>query len=206
MQYSPQHIIYDALKRSLDYPGLVKVFGSNLSHSLRASVKIVDDKGEVILNIEPREALSEELESVVLPIVLSGERTGGLELRRKEAFEENELKYGELLSSFITLVLLGIENSRSKNSDVKAALGTLSYSELEAIIHIADELPDLEGLLIAKKIAAEHNLGRSAIVNGLRKLESAGLIEARSLGVKGTYIKILNEQLITELDKFNKRR
>ena len=40
---------------------------------------------------------------------------------------------------------------------------------------------------------------RSVIVNALRKFESAGVIESRSLGMKGTYIKILNEKLKEEL-------
>jgi len=34
----------------------------------------------------------------------------------------------------------------------------------------------------------------------LRKLESAGVIDARSLGMKGTYIKILNDYLYEELE------
>jgi len=38
-------------------------------------------------------------------------------------------------------------------------------------------------------------------VNALRKLESAGIIESRSLGMKGTYLKVLNQQFIKELEK-----
>jgi len=206
MQHSLQYTIYDAIRRSEDYPGLIKVLGADLSSNLQATVRIVDDKGAAVLHIEPPGVINGKLESVVLPIVLSNDRTGGLELKREQAFNEEELKHGELISSFLTLVLLGIEYNRPKSSDIKAALSVLSYSELDAVIHVVGELPELEGLLIAKKIADKHNLGRSAIVNGLRKLESAGLIETRSLGVKGTHIKILNEQLIVELDKFNKRR
>ena len=41
----------------------------------------------------------------------------------------------------------------------------------------------------------------SVIVNALRKFESAGVIESRSLGMKGTHIKILNDKLIPELKK-----
>ncbi|NLG95425.1 MAG: GTP-sensing pleiotropic transcriptional regulator CodY, partial [Acetomicrobium flavidum] len=37
--------------------------------------------------------------------------------------------------------------------------------------------------------------------NALRKLESAGLIESRSLGMKGTYIKILSPIFLDELNK-----
>ncbi len=37
------------------------------------------------------------------------------------------------------------------------------------------------------------------IVNALRKLESAGVIESRSLGMKGTYLKVLNSGLFDKL-------
>ncbi|MCL8209092.1 MAG: GTP-sensing pleiotropic transcriptional regulator CodY, partial [Actinomycetia bacterium] len=36
---------------------------------------------------------------------------------------------------------------------------------------------------------------RSVIVNALRKLESAGVVETRSLGMKGTRIRVLNPRL-----------
>lgn len=40
---------------------------------------------------------------------------------------------------------------------------------------------------------------RSVIVNALRKFESAGVIESRSSGMKGTYIKVLNDVVFDEL-------
>ncbi len=63
------------------------------------------------------------------------------------------------------------------------ALGTLSYSELEAMEHIFEELDGGdEGLLVASKVADRVGITRSVIVNALRKLESAGgVIESRSL-------------------------
>ena len=39
------------------------------------------------------------------------------------------------------------------------------------------------------------------IVNALRKFESAGVIESRSSGMKGTYIKVLNEVIFDELEE-----
>ncbi|MNF13123.1 GTP-sensing transcriptional pleiotropic repressor CodY [compost metagenome] len=72
---------------------------------------------------------------------------------------------------------------------------------MEAVEHIFEELDGKEGLLVASKIADRVGITRSVIVNALRKLESAGVIETRSLGMKGTYIKILNQQLLQELDK-----
>ena len=84
---------------------------------------------------------------------------------------------------------------------VQIAFSTLSYSELEAIINIIGALEGNEGLLVASKIADQAGITRSVIVNALRKFESAGLIETRSLGMKGTYIKLLNEFLLEELKK-----
>ena len=42
---------------------------------------------------------------------------------------------------------------------------------------------------------------RSVIVNALRKFESAGVIESRSSGMKGTYIKVLNDVVFDELEE-----
>jgi transcriptional pleiotropic repressor len=72
---------------------------------------------------------------------------------------------------------------------------------MEAVEHIFEELDGKEGLLVASKIADRVGITRSVIVNALRKLESAGVIETRSLGMKGTYIRILNEQLIQSIEQ-----
>ena len=92
------------------------------------------------------------------------------------------------------------EDDRERNA-VQVAISTLSFSEIEAAIQIFAELEENEGLLVASKIADRSGITRSVIVNALRKLESAGVIESRSLGMKGTYIKILNGKLKSELEK-----
>ena len=56
-----------------------------------------------------------------------------------------------------------------------------------------------EGILVASKIADRVGITRSVIVNALRKFESAGVIESRSSGMKGTYIKVLNDVVFDEL-------
>ena len=97
-----------------------------------------------------------------------------------------------------------IEEEARKKAVVQLAIGTLSYSELEAVEHIFNELDGTEGLLVASKIADKVGITRSVIVNALRKFESAGVIESKSLGMKGTYIKVLNERLLEELKKLKK--
>ena len=86
---------------------------------------------------------------------------------------------------------------------LKSAISTLSYSELEAIIHIFDELDGSEGILVASKIADNVGITRSVIVNALRKFESAGVIDCKSSGMKGTYIKVINEYVFDELTKYD---
>ena len=87
---------------------------------------------------------------------------------------------------------------------VRSAISTLSFSELEAIQHIFDELEGNEGILVASKIADRVGITRSVIVNALRKFESAGVIESRSSGMKGTYIKVINDVVFGELRKLRK--
>jgi transcriptional pleiotropic repressor len=72
---------------------------------------------------------------------------------------------------------------------------------MQAIIHIFDELDGMEGVLVASKIADRVGITRSVIVNALRKFESAGVIESRSSGMKGTYIKVTNDVVFNEIKK-----
>lgn len=145
--------------------------------------------------------------STIVPIVGNRERLGTLLLARFEnKFTDDDLVLAEYSATIIGLEILRaktdeIEDEARKKAVVQLAIGTLSYSELEAVEHIFNELDGNEGLLVASKIADKVGITRSVIVNALRKFESAGVIESRSLGMKGTHIKILNEKLLDELKK-----
>ena len=111
--------------------------------------------------------------------------------------------------------VLGLEMLRAVNEEnaeetrklnvIRSAIGTLSYSEMEAIVHIFEELDGMEGILVASKIADRVGITRSVIVNALRKFESAGVIESRSSGMKGTYIKVLNDMVFDEIEKLKEQ-
>ena len=92
-----------------------------------------------------------------------------------------------------------------KKQIVKSAIKTLSTSELEAIKHIFKELDGAEGILVASKIADKVGITRSVIVNALRKFESAGVIESKSSGMKGTYIKVVNDVVLQELKRYDEK-
>lgn len=148
--------------------------------------------------------------TTVIPIYGVGERIGTLIVAKFEVtFEDDDLVLGEYGSTVVGMEMLRdrsgkIEDEARKKATVQVALGTLSYSELEAVMHILNELEGNEGLLVASKIADRVGITRSVIVNALRKFESAGVIESKSLGMKGTYIKVLNDLLIDELKKLKK--
>ena len=85
---------------------------------------------------------------------------------------------------------------------VRIAVETLSYSERKAAHAILQELASqgkFEGRLIASRIADEAKITRSVIVNALRKFESAGVIESKSLGMKGTFVRVTNSYLMEKL-------
>lgn len=145
--------------------------------------------------------------TTIIPINSGGTRLGTLLLARfGREFTEEDLILGEYSATIVGMEILRsksdeIEEEARKKSIVQMAIGTLSYSELEAMEHIFNELDGNEGLLVASKIADRVGITRSVIVNALRKFESAGVIESRSLGMKGTHIKILNDKLMEQLMK-----
>lgn len=151
--------------------------------------------------------LSKKYNACIVPIVAAGQRLGTLLIYKQEGnYVTEDIILAEYGATIIAVEMLRSvrtekENEERKTAIVKSAIGTLSYSELEAIFHIFDKLDGSEGLLIASKIADKVGITRSVIVNALRKFESAGVIESRSLGMKGTYIKVLNDVLIEELNK-----
>jgi transcriptional pleiotropic repressor len=143
----------------------------------------------------------------VIPITAGGYRWGTLILTRyKPEFNDEDLVLGEYGATVVGLEMqrrkaIELEEEERRKTVVQMAIGTLSYSEVEAVQQIFKELNGNEGLLVASKIADRSGITRSVIVNALRKLESAGVIESRSLGMKGTHIKVLNSKFHEELAK-----
>lgn len=150
-------------------------------------------------------------QAIIAPIEIAGERLGTLFIYKSD----NQYEIDDIILSEYGNTVVGLEMMRSVNEEnaeeirkvqiVKSAISTLSFSELEAITHIFRELDGNEGILVASKIADRVGITRSVIVNALRKFESAGVIESRSSGMKGTYIKVLNDVIYVELEKMKKK-
>lgn len=149
-------------------------------------------------------------QAVIVPIEIAGERLGTLFLYKCN----DQYDIDDIILTEYGVTVVGLEMLRSVNEEnaeesrkhhvVKAALGTMSSSEAEAIVHIFDEMNGVEGILVASKIADRVGITRSVIVNALRKFESAGIIESRSSGMKGTYIKVVNDAAYEEIEEYRK--
>ncbi len=153
------------------------------------------------------DANANKFQAIIAPIEIAGERLGTLFIYKSD----EQYNIDDIILSEYGATVVGLEMLRSVNEEhaeeerkiqiVKSAISTLSFSELEALEHIFEELNGSEGLLVASKIADRVGITRSVIVNALRKFESAGIIESRSSGMKGTYIKVLNNVVFDEIKK-----
>ena len=163
---------------------------------------------EVITVKELADKLKQPASALVKKLFLAGKMVS---INQEITFEEAEeiaLEYDciaekEVKVNIVEELLKEAEEDERKLAVVRMAIGTLSYSEAEAVKQIFNELQGTEGLLVASKIADRSGITRSVIVNALRKLESAGVIESRSLGMKGTHIKIVNSKFKDELANLN---
>lgn len=145
--------------------------------------------------------------AVIVPIVGSGRRVGTLLIVRESGdYTQDDLVLAEYASTAVGMVIsYAIDDEEEEEAEEKrmarSAIRSLSYSEILAMQHIFDELDGEEGLLVASRVADQAGITRSVIVNALRKLASANVIESRSLGMKGTYLRILNREIRNELDR-----
>jgi len=170
----------------------------------QCSVSEIHDEDAFLFDDEDSERPEKHL--MYVPIIgVSAERLGTIMLVRfHEPFLIEDILLAEYLGMMAAIQILNVrakileENSRNSLS-VQMAIRALSYSELESMKHIIAELDGMEGIAVASKVADRVGVTRSVIVNALRKLESAGLLESRSLGMKGTYIKILSPLLLDSI-------
>src|SRR5690606_23254423 len=111
-----------------------------------------------VFPVENKELFANGLTTIV-PINGGGERLGTLILSRlEEEFNNDDLILAEYGATVVGMEILRekaeeIEEEARSKAVVQMAISSLSYSELEAIEHIFEELGGKEGLLVASKVA-----------------------------------------------------
>lgn len=205
-----QEIENERMKNMLEERQFPEEYIEGLRNINETTANIDIDSPHTVFPVENKELFQSGLTTIV-PIIGGGDRLGTLVLGRlTDSFNEDDLLLAEYGATVVGMEILQektaeVEMEARSKAVVQMAISSLSYSELEAIDHIFEELNGSEGLLVASKIADRVGITRSVIVNALRKLESAGVIESRSLGMKGTFIKVLNDKFLVELEKLRSR-
>ncbi len=196
----------DRIKKMLENQKFPKSYTDDVSLLQITEANIEATNQLTVFPVELREMFATGLTTIV-PIFGAGERLGTIILGRiGQNFDEDDLVLAEYSATVVGMQVLyqqsrEIEAEIRSTTTVQMAINTLSYSELKAVKAIFEALDGDEGRLTASNIADRIGITRSVIVNALRKLESAGIIESRSLGMKGTYIKIINKRFIVALEK-----
>ena len=176
---------------------------ANLNERLLA---VLSTRENVYLQTLGFSSNTKDYHGMIVPIDIAGERLGTLFMYRAESIYDIE----DIILCEYGATVIGMEMMRAENDEtaeesrkqhvVQSALSTLSGSELKAMKHVFKELQGNDGILVASKIAEQEGITRSIIVTGLKKLESAGVIESKSAGMKGTKVRICNEMFIEELE------
>lgn len=153
------------------------------------------------------EDISNQYWAIIVPIDISGERLGTLFIyRTNKQYDIDDIILSEYGDAVVGLEMIRSvcdeqEDDERKKQIVEGAIHSLSNSEKKAIKCVMDEINDDECVIVASKIAKNNDITRSVIVNAIRKFESAGIIETHSNGMKGTYIKIVNNYVFDTLQQ-----
>ena len=139
----------------------------------------------------------------------NGERIGTLIVAKYDReFNDEDLLLAEYAAAVIGVEILHeraarVEEEARKKAMVQIAFSTLRFRSLRP-------LTALWKRLTARKAAGCFQNCRQRwhyafrYCKRIKKFESAGLIETKSLGMKGTYIRVKNEFLLDELKKEHK--
>ena len=181
-------------------PSLLKSDESRINEIYRLSVCPLDQSKE-------SSCPHGDIYIIAVPILSGTQPLGAIILHRhKKPFEHNDLILAEIGAAIIGMILMRLEAERHEEERwyrdmAGVAFESLSYSEVEAIEEMFKNLTDNENIVVASRIADDLGITRSVIVNALRKFESAGIIESRSLGMKGTYIRLKNPFALDEINQ-----
>lgn len=203
MRYKTNNDRVEAFFQDKNFPEEY-VHEANLVYETEANLPVAHDL--TIFPVETKDEFPDGL-TTIAPIHVSGIRLGSLIIwRNDKEFADDDLILIEIASTVVGIQLLNFQREEDeknirRRTAVTMAVNTLSYSELRAVSAILGELNGNEGQLTASVIADRIGITRSVIVNALRKLESAGIIESRSLGMKGTYLKVLISDVFDEIKK-----
>ncbi len=193
------------IENSNDYNFLLNQVCAEISNEYDIKISILDDKFSYFDNID-RSVTRKNKSCMTLKLIYNNADYVLVDFWNDSGLIELESIFINYIETVIKLIIKNIkliekDQEEKQRQDVKNVLNKLTFSELTAMLKVFEEFENSKGTVVASKIAQKHDLTRSSIVNGIRKLESAMVIEAYSLGVKGTHIKLINNYFKEEINK-----
>lgn len=175
-------------------------------------LEVLSTKENVNLEIlgVPQEEAS-NLQALITPVYIAGNRLGTLYLyREKSSYGIEDIILAEYSTTVVGLEMLRSVSEENdvetrKQRTVDSIVNILTPLERKAVSHVLTRVESGESTIITSRLAKEVGITRTVIVNALKKMESAGLVETKSYGVKGTHIRILNDIIYSEFDDSNNR-
>lgn len=194
----------DIMTKAQRFPG---DFNKHLLRIEQSVANIEDKSPFYVFSPDENESFRSKYIAVA-PIIGGRERQGTLLFARtSQEFSEEDMVLVEYSSSIVALEVVHARQQHKEEESRQRALATLaveslSFSELQAAKYLVDAVRESQdGIVVSSQIADEHGVTRSVIVNSIRKLESAGTIESRSLGMKGTHLRVLNPYVEEEITR-----
>lgn len=141
----------------------------------------------------------------IVPVFCNFAKIAGILLIRYDSpFAADEEVLCEHTATIISLELMRRDQERIKKKSFEIAQAHLAvcfltFSELKAISAVMNMLPEKEGVIFLNVISKETYVTQSTVSGALKKMESAGVIQTRSQGVKGKYVNIINDYLYEEI-------
>ena len=148
---------------------------------------------------------------MITPLLCCKMRLGTLLIsREKKPFQINDIVLAEYAGSIIALTLsrqreVALQEEARGRGAAESAVSTLTSSEHFAVRKILESINYRTGTMVAGDVADREGFTRSVAVTGLRKLESAGVVESHSIGNKGTCIEVKNTWLQEVLNKKSRK-
>lgn len=145
----------------------------------------------------------------LLPVYYSHEKRAGILLiRYGSAFNIEEEMLCEYASAIVSMELMRIEQEQIRAQSTLSARASLvvdllSFAELQAALTTLKALEPgtAEGQIQLNMISAKAYVTPSMVSATLKKLETAGVITTKSMGVRGKYLWVNNPYLLPELEQ-----
>lgn len=178
---------------------LGSIFGAPVLITGDADVAIALSGGETF-GIKAGDIISSDMirdfdPALIRPIEYSGRTLGMLYIWRTGRDDAEADIISEYALICLTVYFL---QSLINNDHTANPLYTLTASEKKAVRYVFSEMQDDEGSIVISSISSKYDITRSIIVNALKKLETAGVLSTKTMGMKGTYIKLYRTDLVRD--------